>query len=142
MVRRWTTCSLALLACLAGCGPATGPGMGTPVSGTRFEESIAGRVFSFRLPDGAQAEVQFQPGGTAVYRGGPAGFAGVGRWRPWEKGYCAFYPRIGGGPALGRLVAGPVAADGHRCYEVRAADGYYALFRPDGVYVGALVPLG
>jgi hypothetical protein len=140
MMRRWTPCCLALLACLAGCGPV--PTMGSPVSGGRFEESMAGQVFSFRLPDGAQAEAQFQPGGTAVYRGGPAGLDGVGRWRPWDKGYCAFYPRIGSGPALGRLVAGPVAADGYRCYEVRAADGYYALFRPDGVYVGALVPLG
>ena len=65
----------------------------------------------------------------------------VGRWRPWDKGYCAYYPRIGGGPALGRLVAGPVEPDGHRCYEVRATAGYYALFRPDGTYVGALVPL-
>ena len=132
MMRRWTLYSLdflVLLACLAGCGPA--PTMGRPVSGGRFEESMAGQVFSFRLPDRAQAEVQFQPGGTMVYRGGPAGLDGVGRWRPWDKGYCAYYPRIGGGPALGRLVAGPVAAD-----------GYYALFRPDGVYVSALVPLG
>ncbi|HEX6015876.1 MAG TPA: hypothetical protein VFY87_29570 [Geminicoccaceae bacterium] len=141
MVRRWTSCSLALLGCLVGCGPAAGPGMGTPVSGRQFEESIAGQAMSFRLPDGALAEVQFQPDGTAVYRGA-AGLDGVGRWRPWGKGYCAYYPRIGGGPALGRLVAGPVAADGYCCYEVRAADGYHALFRPDGVYVGALVPLG
>src|SRR5918997_1482553 len=96
----WPT---ALLACLAGCGPMTGPGMG-----------------------------------TAVYRG--AGLDGVGRWRPWGKGYCAFYPQIGGGPALGQLVAGPVEPDGYRCYEVRAAAGYHALFRPDGIYVGALVP--
>ena len=133
----------ALLACLAGCGPMTGPGpgMGTAVSGERFEREIAGQVFSFRLPDGVQTETQFQPGGTVVYRGA-AGLDGVGRWRPWDKGYCAFYPRIGGGPALGRLVAGPVAADGYRCYEVRAGNGYYALFRPDGTYVGALVPLG
>ena len=132
----------ALLACLAGCGLMTGsgPGMGTAVSGERFEREIAGQVFSFRLPDGVQTETQFQPGGTVVYRGA-AGLDGVGRWRPWGKGYCAYYPRIGGGLALGRLVAGPVAADGYRCYEVRAADGYYALFRPDGVYVGALVPL-
>ncbi len=130
----------ALLACLAACGPMTGPGMGTAVSGEQFEREIAGQVFSFRLPDGVQTETQFQPGGTVVYRGAAA-LDGVGRWRPWGKGYCAYYPRIGGGLALGRLVAGPVAADGDRCYEVRAADGYYALFRPDGVYVGALVPL-
>jgi hypothetical protein len=132
----------ALLACLMGCGLMTGPnpGMGTAVSGEQFEQEIAGQVFSFRLPDGVQTETQFQPGGTVVYRG--AALDGVGRWRSWGKGYCAFYPRIGGGPALGRLVAGPVEPDGHRCYEVRAADGYYALFRPDGVYVGALVPLG
>ena len=129
----------ALLACLTGCGLMTGPEMGTAVSGGRFEREIAGQVFSFRLPDGVQTETQFQPGGTVVYRG--AALDGVGRWRPWAKGYCAYYPQIGGGPALGRLVAGPVAADGYRCYEVRAADGYYALFRPDGVYVGALVPL-
>ena len=75
-----------------------------------------------------------------VYRG--AALDGVGRWRPWDKGYCAYYPLIGGGPALEQLVAGPVEPDGYRCYEVRANDGYYALFRPDGVYVGALVPLG
>lgn len=133
---------VAFLACLAGCGPmiGPGPGMGTAVSGERFEREIAGQVFSFRLPDGVQTETQFQPGGTVIYRGA-AGLDGVGRWRPWGKGYCAYYPRIGGGPALGRLVAGPIAADGYRCYEVRAADGYYALFRPDGVYVGALVPL-
>ena len=130
----------ALLACLAGCGPMTGPGMGTAVSGERFEREIAGQVFSFRLPDGVQTETQFQPGGTVVYRGA-AGLDGVGRWRPWGKGYCAYYPRIGGGPALGRLVAGPVEPDGYRCYEVRAADGYYTLFRPDGTYVGAPVPL-
>jgi hypothetical protein len=86
---------------------------------------------SFRLPDEMPVEAQFQPGGTAVYRG--AGLDGVGRWWPWAKGYCAYYPWIGGGP---------VEPDGYRCYEVRAGDGYYALFRPDGVYVGALVPLG
>jgi hypothetical protein len=117
----------------------TSPSMGSPVSGGRFERSIAGRVMSFRLPDGALAEAKFQPGGV-VYRG--AALDGVGRWRPWDKGYCAYYPLIGGGPALGQLVAGPVEPDGYRCYEVRAGDGYYALFRPDGVYVGALVPLG
>ena len=33
MARRWTPHPLVLLACLTGCGPATGPGMGTPVSG-------------------------------------------------------------------------------------------------------------
>jgi hypothetical protein len=114
--------------------------MGSPVSGEQFEREIAGQAMSFRFPDGARAEAQFQPGGTAVYRG--AGLDRVGRWRPWAKGYCAYYPQIGGGPALGQLVAGPVAADGYRCYEVRAAAGYYALFRPDGTYVGALVPLG
>jgi hypothetical protein len=130
----------ALLACLAGCGLTTSPDMGNTVSGAQFERSVAGQAMSFRLPDGARAEAQFQPDGTAVYRG--AALDGVGRWRPWDKGYCAYYPRIGGGPALGQLVAGPVAADGSRCYEVRAAADYYALFRPDGVYVGALVPLG
>jgi hypothetical protein len=130
----------ALLACLAGCGPMTNPGMGSPVSGAVFEREIAGQALSFRLPDGARAEAQFQPGGAVVYRG--AALDGVGRWRPWDKGYCAYYPLIGGGPALGQLVAGPVEPDGHRCYEVRANDGCYALFRPDGVYVGALVPLG
>jgi hypothetical protein len=126
----WPT---AILASLAGCSLMTGPkpAMGTAVSGEQFERKIAGQVFSFRLPDGVQTETQFQPGGTVVYRG--AAFDGVGRWRPWEQGYCAYYPQIGGGPA---------ADDGYRCYEVRAADGYYALFRPDGVYVGALVPLG
>jgi hypothetical protein len=135
----WLT---ALLACLAGCGLMTGPnpGMGTPVSGKQFEREIAGQVVSFRLPDGVQTETQFQPGGTVVHRG--AALDGIGRWRPWAKGYCAYYPQIGGGPALGQLVAGPVEPDGYRCYEVRANDGYYALFRPDGVYVGALVPLG
>ena len=132
----------ALLACLVGCSLMTGPGpgMGTAVSGERFEREIAGQVFSFRLPGGVLTETQFQPGGTAVYRG--AALDGVGRWRPWDKGYCAYYPQIGGGPALGRLVGGPVEPDGYRCYEVRAAAGYHALFRPDGVYVGALVPLG
>jgi hypothetical protein len=134
----------ALLACLAGCGPMTGPnpGMGTAVSGKKFEQEIVGQVFSFRLPDGVQTETQFQPDGTVVYRGAAAALDGVGRWRPWAKGYCGYYPRIGRGPALGRLVAGPVERDGHHCYEVRAAGGYYTLFRPDGVYVGALVPLG
>jgi hypothetical protein len=133
---------MALLACLAGCGLMTGPSpeMGSAVSGEWFEREIAGQVFSFRLPDGVQTETRFQPDGTVVYRG--AALDAVGRWRPWAKGYCARYPRIGGGPALGRLVAGPVEPDGHRCYEVRAAGGYYTLFRPDGVYVGALVPLG
>jgi hypothetical protein len=117
----------------------TGPGMGTAVSGEQFEREITGQAISFRLPDRVQTETQFQPGGTVVYRG--AGLDGIGRWRPWEKGYCAYYPQIGGGPALGQLVAGPVEPDGHRCYEVRATAGYYALFRPDGTYVGALVPL-
>ena len=132
----------ALLACLAGCSLMTGPdpGMGTAVSGKQFEQEIAGQVFSFRLPDGVQTETQFQPGGTVVHRG--AALDGVGRWRPWAKGYCAYYPLVGGGPALGRLVAGPVEPDGYRCYEVRATAGNYALFRADGVYVGALVPLG
>ena len=123
----------ALLACLAGCGLLTGPSpeMGTAVSGEQFEREIAGQVFSFRLPDGVQTETQFQPGGTVVHRG--AALDGIGRWRPWAKGYCGYYPQIGGGP---------VEPDGYRCYEVRAAGGYYTLFRPDGTYVGALVPLG
>jgi hypothetical protein len=32
----------ALLACLAGCGPMTSPGMGSAVSGGQFEQVIAG----------------------------------------------------------------------------------------------------
>ena len=139
-MRRMRQPTAVLLACLAGCGSMTGPEMGSAVSGEQFEREIAGPAMSFRLPDGARAEAQFQPGVTAVYRG--AGLDGVGRWRPWAKGYCAYYPQSGGGTALGQLVAGPVAADGYRCYEVRATAGYHALFRPDGTYVGALVPLG
>ena len=83
--------------------------------------------------------MQFQPDGTAVYRGRV--IDGIGRWRPWEKGYCAYYPWLGAGPGLKPPFSGKVEHDGYRCYEVRAESGYYVLFQSDGVYVGTLVPV-
>ena len=91
------------------------------------------------LPHGEQAEAQFQPDGTAVYSG--RAFDGIGRWRPWEKGYCAYYPWLGNGPGLRPPFSGRVEHDGYRCYEVRAESGYFVLFQPDGVYAGTLVPV-
>jgi hypothetical protein len=113
--------------------------MGTPVSGEQFEREIAGQVMSFRLLDAGLAEAQFQPDGTAVYSG--RALNGIGRWRPWKNGYCAYYPWIGGRPALRPPFSGPVESDGYRCYAVRAESGYYVLFEPDGTYVGTLVPV-
>lgn len=144
---RRRTAGLLLAGALAGCGPTTSPVTGTAVDGEVFEREIVGRVMSFRLPGGRPgagrlAEAQFQPDGTAVYRGGGAAPDGIGRWRPWAKGYCALYPWIGRSSAERRPYAGPADADGYRCYVVRAGDGYYALFQPDGVFVGTLVPVG
>ena len=79
------------------------------------------------------------PDGTAVYSG--RALNGIGRWRPWMDGYCAYYPWIGGGPALRPPFSGSVESDGYRCYAVRAEGGYYVLFQPDGTFVGTLVPL-
>ena len=129
---------LALLL-LAGCGSEPSPDMGTPVSGARFDHELAGRVFSFRLADGEQAEAQFEPDGTAVYSG--IRLDGIGRWRKWEKGYCAYYPWIGTGPGLRPPFSGTVGRDGFHCYEVRATGGYYVLFQRDGVYAGTLIPV-
>jgi hypothetical protein len=94
---------------------------------------------SFRLPGARLAQAQFQPDGTAVYSG--EDLNGIGRWRPWDKGYCAYYPWLGGGVALRPPFSGLVESDGYRCYEVRAESGYYVLFQPDGTYVGTLVPV-
>jgi hypothetical protein len=123
---------------LAACAPMTDPSMGTPMSGEAFSQ-LAGRVFSFRLPYGGLAEAQFQPDGTAVYSG--RRLNGIGRWRPWEKGYCAYYPWLGAGVGLRPPFSGKVDAEGYHCYEVRAEDGYYVLFQRDGVYAGTLVPV-
>lgn len=131
---RWIAAILATG--LAGCGHLTSPSMGTAVSGQQFENEIVGRVMSFRVADGRLAEAQFQPGGTAVYSG--QFVDRIGRWRPWANGYCAWYPSLGNGPGLKRPFSGPVEPDGYRCYDVRASDGYYVVFQPDGVYVGTL----
>ena len=75
-------------------------------------------------------------------RSTPAGVIdGIGRWRPWEKGYCAYYPWLGSGPGLRPPFSGKVEHDGYRCYEVRAESGYFVLFQRDGVYAGTLVPV-
>lgn len=137
---RQLCCGAAMLAVgLSGCGHITSPRMGTPVSGQQFEDEIVGQVMSFRVADGRLAEAQFQPGGTAVYSG--QFIDRVGRWRTWAHGYCAWYPSLGNGPGLKRPFSGPVEPDGYRCYDVRASDGYYVVFQPDGVYVGTLVPV-
>ena len=129
--------SLALL--VTACASMTDPSMGTPVSGPQFKDEIAGQVLSFRLPHGGLAEAQFQPDGTAVYSGQV--FDGIGRWRSWDRGYCAYYPWLGNGPGLRPQFSGRVEHDGYRCYEVRAESGYFVLFQPDGVYAGTLVPV-
>ena len=128
-----------LVLLLGACAPMTDPSMGQPLSGRAFEAEVVGRVLSFRMPHGGQGEVQFQPEGTAVYSG-PA-VDGIGRWRPWEKGYCAYYPWLGDGPGLRPPFSARVERDGYRCYEVRAEDGYYVLFQHDGVYAGTLIPV-
>jgi hypothetical protein len=133
---RWVALSLILL---SACAPMTSPTMGAPVSGERFEREVAGQVMSFRLPRAQLAEAQFQPDGTAVYSG--RALNGIGRWRPWKDGYCAYYPWLGASPALRPPFSGPVERDGYRCYAVRAESGYYVLFQPDGTYVGTLVPV-
>ena len=129
--------SLALL--VTACASMTDPSMGTPVSGPQFKDEIAGQVLSFRLPHGGLAQAQFQPDGTAVYSG--QAFDGIGRWRPWENGYCAYYPWLGNSPGLRPPFSGKVEDDGYRCYVVRAESGYFVLFQPDGVYAGTLVPV-
>ena len=129
---------LALLL-LAGCGQVTSPDMGTPVSGAQFDQELAGRVFSFRLPDGELAEAQFQPDGTAVYSG--RRLNGIGRWKSWENGYCAYYPWLGTGPGLRPPFSGTVGRDGYHCYDVRATDGYFVIFQRDGVFAGTLIPV-
>ena len=128
---------LALLA--AACAPTFDPSMGMPVSGAQFQDEIVGRVLSFRVPHGRLAQAQFQPDGTAVYSG--RALDGIGRWRRWEKGYCAYYPWLGGGHGLRPPFSGRVEQDGYRCYEVRAENGYFVLFQPGGVYAGTLVPV-
>mgnify|MGYP001451781423 CR=1 FL=1 len=124
---------------LAACGPAPSASMGTPVSGARFEEEVVGKVMSFRLPRRGLAEAQFQPDGTAVFRG--AYLDGTGRWRPWARGYCAYYPWLQAGPGLRPPFSGRVEPDGYHCYEVRAEDGSFVVFQRDGVYAGTLVPV-
>ena len=131
--------TLCLLLPLAACGPQTDPSMGTPVTGDRFEQELAGELFAFRLPYGGQAEAQFQPDGTAVYSGRKLN--GIGRWRPWEKGYCAYYPWLGAGRGLRPPFSGSVDTEGYHCYDDRAEDGYFVLFQRDGVYAGTLVPV-
>lgn len=113
--------------------------MGTPVSGARFEREIMGRVMSLRLADGRLVQAQYQPDGTAAYVGTP--FRRSGRWRPWDKGFCALYPWIGASPAVSRTYGGSPDAEGYRCYAVRETDGYYVLFDQGGVYVATLSPL-
>ena len=129
--------SLALL--LGACAPMTDASMGTPVSGAQFQEEVVGKVLSFRLPHGGQDEAQFQPDGTAVYSGRV--IDGIGRWRPWANGYCAYYPWLGNGVGLRPPFSGKIEDDGYRCYEVRAESGYYVLFQQDGVYAGTLIPV-
>ena len=133
---RWTVLVLTML---AACAPMTSPTMGTPVSGERFEHEIAGQVLSFRMPPNELAEAQFKPDGTAVYSG--RFLNGIGRWRPWKDGYCAYYPWLGAGTALRPAFSGPVDAEGYHCYAVRALSGYFVVFQPDGTYVGTLMPV-
>jgi hypothetical protein len=130
---------ILLAGLLAACAPAPTASMGAPVSGSRFEEEMVGRVMSFRLPRQELAEAQFQPDGTAVFRG--EHLDGIGRWRPWAKGYCAYYPWLGAGPGLRPPFGGRAEPDGYHCYEVRAEDGYFVVFQRDGVYAGTLVPV-
>jgi hypothetical protein len=133
---RWITLMFALF---SACTPTTSATMGTPVSGKAFERDIAGQVLSFRRPGERVAEAQFQPDGTVVYSG--EAMNRIGRWRPWERGYCAYYPWLGSGLELRPPFSGPVESDGYRCYVVRAESDYYVLFQPDGTYVGTLVPV-
>ncbi len=130
---------ICLLLLLPACAPLTEPSQGTPVSGAEFAREISGGVFSFRLPYGGFAQAQFQPDGTAVYSG--RRLNGIGRWRSWEKGYCAYYPWLGAGSGLRPPFSGQVEADGYHCYVVRAEDGYFVVFQRDGVYAGTLVPV-
>ena len=133
---RW----IAILFLLTACGCTLSPTMGTPVSGEEFESQIVGQVFSFRLPGrGGLDQAQFMPDGTAVYQG--EFIDGVGRWRPWTHGYCAYYPWLGAGVGLRPPFSGHVEHDGFHCYEVRAQDGYFVLFQRDGVYAGTLIPV-
>jgi hypothetical protein len=133
---RWT----AILFLLAACASSPTRTMGTAMSGEEFERQVAGQVLSFRLPGpGGLDEVQFMPDGTAIYRGRLAD--GIGRWRPWTHGYCAYYPWLGAGVGLRPPFSGHVEHDGYHCYEVRVEDGYYVLFQRDGVYAGTLVPV-
>lgn len=83
--------------------------MGTPVSGERFEREIMGRAMSLRLADGRLVQAQYQPDGTAAYIGTP--FQRSGRWRPWDKGFCALYPWIGASPAVSRTYGGSPDAE-------------------------------
>lgn len=137
---RWMLAGVAIVAVnLVGCASITSPTMGTAVTGQQFQDEVVGQVMSFRVADGRLAEAQFQPDGTAVYSGQFTDR--VGRWKPWANGYCAYYPSLGAGPGLKRPFSGPVDEEGFRCYDVRAADGYYAVFQPDGVYVGTLIPV-
>lgn len=133
---RW----IAILLGAAACAPMPSPEMGTPVSGAEFERQLVGQVLSFRLPaPGSLDEAQFLSDGTVIYRGRYVN--GIGRWRAWEHGYCAYYPWLGAGIDLRPPFSGRVERDGYHCYTVRADNGYFVLFQRDGVYAGTLVPV-
>lgn len=127
---------LLMVGAVAACADMISPDMGTAVSGEQFEHEIAGHVMSFKTPDNRLAEAQFQPGGTAVYSGDF--MDGVGRWRASPKGYCALYPWLGRTAAARPAFGGPPDEEGYRCYDVRAVEGYYVLFDPDGTYAATL----
>lgn len=135
-MRRW----IASLALLVGCSQMTSPTMGTAVTGQDFERQVVGQVMSFRLPGSGQLnQAQFLPDGSAIYQGRV--IDGIGRWRPWEHGYCAYYPWLGAGVGLRPPFSGKIDHEGYHCYEVRSESGYFVLFQTDGTYAGTLVPV-
>ena len=133
---RWI---MPMLALMSSCAPTTSSTMGTPVSGEVFEGDVVGQVMSFVLPVPGSRRPSSSPMAPRSTMG--EALNGIGRWRQWDKGYCAYYPWLGSEPGLRPPFSGPVESDGYRCYVVRAESGYYVLFQPDGTYVGTLVPV-
>ena len=91
--------------------------------GERSSMRSPARWWAFVCRANELAQAQFQPDGTAVYSGGRwTGWA----WRPWNKGYCAYYPWVGGGPGCGRRSA----ARSRRRLPLLRRPRWERLFRP------------
>ena len=88
------TLLVVAVAALAQTSPTEFPTDATPVAESALQESVSGKVYAVKLPDGVSWRMEFKPDGVYQFSSS-RGLSEVGKWSAQESKLCTEGKKIG-----------------------------------------------